>query len=115
MSADKSWPTEDLATKAVDTAARAAFEFQRVESAKSTGIPAERYSDWDGIGRVVQLQWRQQVLPIVWAALTDLPDPRYAAFEEGRAAGSSDTAFESEGYGTPPSSYPHENPYPSGI
>jgi len=105
MGAKEAWPTEDLATKAVDAAARS--EYERV--AEPGSMP------WEDVPATIKLALRQHCLPIVWAALQNLPDPRYAAWEEGRAAGSSDTAFESEGYGTPPPTYPHENPYPSGL
>ena len=106
LSAAEAWPTEDLATKAVDAAAKDLFERSNPKA----------LTPWAELDAGIKLEIRQAVLPIVWAALTDLPDPRYAAFEEGRAAGSSDTAFEAEGYGNPPGLvYPHENPYPSGL
>lgn len=108
MAEKEAWPTEDLATKAVDKAARTAYE-------RSVANYAAEVPDWDDLPATTKLDIRQSVLPLVWAALTGLPDPRYAAWEEGRAAGSSDTAFESEGFGTPPPSYPHQNPYPSGL
>lgn len=108
MSAAEAWPTEDLATKAVDAGARASYE-------RAVANYADEVPSWADLDPIQKLALRESVLPLIWAALTDLPDPRYAAWEEGRAAGSSDTAFESEGYGTPPSSYPHENPYPSGL
>lgn len=82
---ENSWPTEDAATKAVDAAARKAHEESRREVAEATRIPIERYSTWDEAGPIVQNQWRQRVLPIVWAALTALTDPRYPAWNEGYA------------------------------
>ena len=105
---DQAWPTEDMGTKAVEAAARTYYE-------RSVANYADQVPTWDQLSMVDRRNLKDVVLPIVWAALTALPDPRYAAFEEGRAAGSSDTAFECEGSGTPPSSYPHENPYPSGL
>jgi hypothetical protein len=41
------------------------------------------------------------VLPMVWAAISALPDPRHAAFERGYAAG---RVHSTAG-----------NPYPSGV
>lgn len=104
--AAEAWPTEDLATKAVDAAARDAFE--RFKEADG-GITL----DWDDLDAVTKLRFRESVLPIVWAALTSLPDPRYAAWEEGKIAGADDAMYEERGVGPYPD-YPHENPYPSG-
>ena len=113
MSAE-AWPTEAAATKAVDAAARRAFEDSRRETAEATGIPLERYADWDDIGKVVQRQWRERVLSTVWAALSSLPDPRHTAWTLGYVAGQSDGAFEAAGSGEDVV-YPHENPYPTGL
>ena len=103
----EAWPTEDLATKAVDAAAKDLFERSN---------PHARTS-WTDLDAGVKLEIRSAVLPIVWAALTDLPDPRYAAWAEGHSAGSSDATWECVGYGDPgpDHAYPHENPYPSGL
>lgn len=107
MSAAEAWPTEDLATAAVDKAARKFFEDR---------YPEPRMRQYDDLMPSQKLALRQSVLPIVWAALTDLPDPRYAAWTEGYVAGSSDGAFEASGSGNIPGLvYPHENPYPSGL
>ena len=104
----ESWPTEEAATKAVNAAAREVYE--RLRQARMGDAPT-----WDVLDAPTKLPFREAVLPTVWAALTALPDPRYAAWEEGYAGGISDAAFECEGYGTPPTPYPHENPYPSGL
>jgi hypothetical protein len=79
-------PTEHEATVAVEAAARAAFRVQLAETAEQTQISIERYSDWDDIGPVAQLGWRQQVLPLVWAALEAIPDRRHEAWLLGHLA-----------------------------
>lgn len=106
MSAAEAWPTEDLATKAVDAAAKDLFQRSNPKALTS----------WEDLDAGVKLEIRSAVLPVVWAALTDLPDPRYAAWTEGHIAGSSDGAFEASGSGDIEGLvYPHENPYPSGL
>lgn len=114
MSAAEAWPTEAAATAAVDAVARKAFDDARQATAEATRIPIEKYADWEHCGPVVQLQWRERVLPLVWATIAALPDPRHAAWAEGNAAGRSDGIYEEVGFGPNPS-YPHENPYPSGL
>ena len=74
------WPTEDAATKAVDAAARKLRELH-----KKTMPPSA--PDFDDMPPTVQLEYREMVLPLVWAALASLPDPRYAAWAEGLAHG----------------------------
>jgi len=109
MAADTSWPTEDLATKAVDAAAKHYYE-------RAVANYADQVPSWDDLPPVDKRNLKEAVLGIVWAALTDLPDPRYAAWTEGYLAGSSDGAFEASGSGNIPGLvYPHENPYPSGL
>lgn len=97
----EAWPTEAAATAAVEAVARKAFEDARTETAEATKIPIERYADWEHAGAVVQLQWRQRVLPLVWATIEALPDPRYLVFEEGYEAGRTHST--------------KGNPYPSGL
>jgi hypothetical protein len=82
MPTAESWPTEDAATGAVDAAARDAWT--RFAATKSWDGNPPGFDDLDA---TVQLQFREVVLPAVWAALTALPDPRYAAWEQGRTAG----------------------------
>lgn len=114
MTAPDAWPTEDLATRAVDAAARYAYEQWSMK--RDDLPPGAVMPPYDDLDALMRLDIRQQVLPIVWAALTDLPDPRYAAWVEGYSAGSSDGAFEASGSGNIPGLvYPHENPYPSGL
>lgn len=113
MSAE-AWPTEAAATAAVEAVARKAYEDQRRATVEETRIAIELFPDWDHIGPVVQLQWRERVLPLVWATIAALPDPRFATWTEGYAAGRSDGIYEEVGFGPNPS-YPHENPYPSGL
>lgn len=73
MSNAEPWPTEAAATAAVDAAARRQYEL-----AKHDDWPA-----WKDLNPVHQLNIRDTVLQVVWAALTALPDPRYAAWEAG--------------------------------
>lgn len=98
MSNTEQWPTEEAATRAVDAAARDAWT--RFADSKDWGGEAPGFDDLDA---TVQLQFRNVVLPAVWAALTALPDPRYAAFEEGRAAGERESMLRGEA----------DNPYPA--
>lgn len=98
------WPTEDLATKAVDAAAKDLFERSNPQARTS----------WADLDPGVKLEIRSAVLPIVWAALTNLPDPRYAAWEEGKKAGADDAMYRERGT-SPYPAYPHSNPYPSGL
>lgn len=89
----EAWPTEAAATKAVEAVARKAFEDSRAEVARQTGIDSDLYPSWDDAGPVIQHQWRDRVLPLVWATIEALPDPRHAAWAEGAA--STDYDFES--------------------
>jgi len=109
----EAWPTEDLATKAVEAAARKVWADRAREGLEQFGAVLLPY---DELSPVDRRNLGEAVLPIVWAALTDLPDPRYAAWTEGYVAGSSDGSYESEGSGNIEGLiYPHENPYPSGL
>lgn len=94
----EAWPTEEAATVAVDVAARKVFEAQRPD------IPGVPQVEWEHLSPTVKLGIRESVLPIIWAALAALPDPRYAAWIEGFEEGSDDT-FGSTG----------ACPYPSGV
>lgn len=112
MANAETWPTEDAATKAVDAVARKAFDEARQATAEATRIPIEKYADWDNAGPVVQLQWRERVLPLVWATIEALPDPRHGAWVEGYTDGYGDGGFDAAGSGE----YEYaENPYPSGL
>ncbi|HXH77335.1 hypothetical protein [Nocardioides sp.] len=64
-------PTEGEATVAVDAAARKAWDLQRAQL-RDQGFPSPEFDDLDPMQ---QLQIRQQVLPIVWAALEAIPRP----------------------------------------
>lgn len=81
MSAE-AWPTEAAATAAVDAAARKLWDMQRVMLPPSMGDMV--YAD---LAPMRKNDLRRAVLDVVWAALYSLPDPRYIAWEEGRAAG----------------------------
>lgn len=81
------YTSETVLTIAVTAAAKASHHLGN-ESLRDTLPPSAfaRLSEWDDIGPLVQNQWRAMVLPIVLAALDAVPDPRYAAWEEGYAA-----------------------------
>lgn len=78
--------TTDL-TAAVTAAAKTAHYLGN-ESLRETLPPSAlaRLPGWEDIGPLVQNQWREMVLPMVIAAIDAVPDPRYAAWEEGYAA-----------------------------
>lgn len=82
MSAEQ-WPTEDAATKAVDAAAKNFFE----RAVKAQGGDPDGVDAWENQEPTIKNVWRQQVLPIVWAALQALPDPRSTAWLQGLYAG----------------------------
>lgn len=109
----EAWPTEHAATVAVDAAARAAYEAD-VEQRRKVFPPGVRFRTWEQYPADKKLEIRQAVLPIVWAALAALPDPRHGAWAEGREAGYDDAMYEERGVGPYPA-YPHKNPYPSGL
>lgn len=103
MTAEK-WPTEAAATAAVDVAARKAHE---IELTRVRGLipPTQHHllPEWEQLGSMDQLALRERVLPLVWAALEALPDPRFGAWQAGKNA-----AMNSH-----PSHWNHlENPYP---
>lgn len=99
MSAE-AWPTEVAATAAVEAAARKTYE-DGIAARAQVYPDGVELTSWDDLHAVGKLEVRNAVLPIVWAALAALPDPRYAVFEEGYAAG---RTHSTEG-----------NPYPSGL
>lgn len=84
----ETWPTEAAATAAVDAAAAAAHKLGR-DALLETLPPstAARLPKWEDELPPVKMQWRQRVLPIVWAALEALPDPRHTAWLEGLYCG----------------------------
>lgn len=63
------WPTEHMATVAVEAAAKALYE-KGIPSASRNVAPA-----WGDLGPVDQLAYREATLPIVWSFLSTLPDP----------------------------------------
>ena len=73
------WPRESDATVAVEAAAKRAYDDWRASHNAHT-------PEWEDLGPVHQLRFREGVLPLVWAALEALPDPRREAWEEGRQA-----------------------------
>lgn len=99
---DASWPTEAMATVAVDAAARNFYE-TNVTVPEGGSKPS-----FDDLPATAKLQFRQAVLPIVWAALSALPDPRRVAWFEGYHFWyNNDLPPEHRDYG-------EGNPYPSG-
>lgn len=100
MSAEP-WPTEDAATKAVDAAARAYYD-EQIKARREVFPPSAVFPTFDELEPEVRLGLREGVLPLVWAAVAALPDPRYATWTEGVIAGGNglDTT---------------DNPYPSGL
>lgn len=64
-------PTEQEATAAVDAAARAVHDSYRAAS-EQRGVPAPM--EYDDLPPLAKNQYREQVLPVVWAALSALPD-----------------------------------------
>jgi hypothetical protein len=94
---------------AVDAAARAAYD-EQVKAARPAYPAGVKFAEWENLDPNMKLQVRESVLPIVWAALSALPDPRRVAWEQGYAGGRSDSSVE-EGYKMGDSPYPHENPY----
>jgi len=99
------WPLESDATVAVAAAARKLFDIGRAEiQATLRPDASSSLSTWEEIGPVGQLQFREAVLPTVWAALEALPDPRRSAWTEGHVAGREDERLDYE--------EPTENPYP---
>lgn len=96
------WPRESDATVAVEAAAKAAWEAST--PASLIGIPLK----WDELSPLDKSAIRNTVLPLVWAALSALPDPRHGAWEEGFASAAYD--FEA---GEIERDVP--NPYPSGL
>lgn len=105
----EAWPTEDAATRAVDGAARKAYEDRaaRLRRRIPEKVQAELgpRTEWVDLPPEIAIDWREQVLPIVWAALEALPDPRHGAWTEGYHAGSLDEFAKSVPDAT-------TNPYP---
>lgn len=97
----EAWPREADATVAVEAAARKTYEDGM--AARAEVYPeGTQFTPWDDLGPVGKLEVRNAVLPIVWAALAALPDPRHEAWAEGFNC-------DYEGDGWPP------NPYPSDL
>lgn len=101
------WPTEEAATKAVDAAARRVHQDWADEILEKLGATVQPF---DEMPPAEQLPFRESVLPVVWAALTALPDPRYAAYEHGFADGEQHERWRRDG-----GSKPANNPYPSNL
>lgn len=95
------WVNEAAMTAALDAAARKAWELSCEERAKSYP-PGTRFPDYDELLPMAKHRFAEQVMPIVWAALSALPDPRYAVWEEGYVAGVASPEADT-------------NPYPSGL
>ena len=64
-------PTEGESTIAVDAAARKAWDLHRAEL-RDQGFATPEFDD---LGPAERLRIREQVLPLVWAALEVLPRP----------------------------------------
>lgn len=86
------WPTSGSATAALKAAAVKAYEAsvrgQARDAALITNVPYEEpeIPPYDGLPERVRRSLEEELLPIVWAALAALPDPRYAAWEAGYIA-----------------------------
>lgn len=65
-------PSEAEATLAVDAAARKAWDLHRIEL-RDQGFATP---DFDALGPAEKLRVREQVLPLVWAALEAIARPR---------------------------------------
>lgn len=78
----EAWPTEDAATKAVDAAARAAYE-AGVKARREVFPPSATFPEFDELSANEKVTVKNGVLPWVWAALEALPDPRHGAWVEG--------------------------------
>ena len=98
----ENWPTEAAATAAVEAAAKKVYEDGRLASERTHGPGLIR--PWDELPAIGKQQIKQQVLPIVWAALQSLPDPRYYAWQEGYSKGASAVHNDET-----------ENPYPASF
>lgn len=109
----EAWPTEAAATAAVEAAAKKAYDME-VEVRRHAFPPGVIFREWEQIEPAQKIRLRVAVLPLVWAALGAVPDPRHVAWAEGREAGHADAMYEERGTGAN-STYPHENPYPSGL
>ena len=86
--------SEASLTKAVTAAARQQFEEGWKQAAQALTVSgnfdaADKLAQWDDISLHQQNQWRQLVLPIVWAATQALPDERRGLWLEGYTAHSS--------------------------
>jgi hypothetical protein len=95
VSTTEPWPTEEAATAAVDAVARKVYEQQFP--------PGSQFPTFDELPANDKVTVRNSVLPLVWTALEALPDPRYAAWEQGLQAGISTTSAQ------------FSNPYSSGL
>jgi len=78
MTAVQPWPTSAAATAALKAAARKAYE-----------NPDPEFPDYDDLPEPVRRQVEEDLLPLIWAALQAVSDPRYAAWEQGYSKGSS--------------------------
>lgn len=83
---DKAWPRESDATVAVDAAARKLYDDMVAEHHKLSN-EGPFFPHWDLLEPTTKLGYRQQVLTVVWAALSALPDPRHTAWLEGLYCG----------------------------
>lgn len=97
MTSIEPWPTEAAATAAVKAAAIKAYENAMKAGGDIVGAP-----DYDDLPEPTRRQVEEDLLPLVWAALQAIPDPRYAAWEQGLYCGLRQ-------------GYEDDNPYPSGV
>ena len=82
--------SEQEATAAVDAAARKFYEDQAAVLLDVLVDDLPQSARFDARPPLEQNHYREVVLPIVWAALEALPDPRRSAWLEGYRAGQSD-------------------------
>jgi len=91
--------SEHDATLAVEAAARKMFEDAK---------PSTFLARWEDLHPTAQLEFRQAVLPVVWAALGALPDQRHAAWAEGFMMGHPNSTHPDDLH-----TLASENPYPA--
>lgn len=73
---------EGEATVAVEAAARKAYE-TNVENRRRVFPPGVKFRGWDELDPITKNGWREDVLPLIWAALEALPDRSRGLWLEG--------------------------------
>ena len=88
----EAWPTEAMSTAAVEAAAKSHYENML------KAHPGAEWLVWEDVHPVEKRNFKESILPLIWAALQALPDPRAAAWDEG-------FNNDYEGDGWPPNPY----------